>query len=118
MVMPNPLFHWELMVNDVPKAIEFYSKVFDWEIDEKSVPTYPLIKTGNTPGGAFFGKPSRVPECALNTYFYVEDIEETLTRAQALGATILAPKTPIIGLGYWAMFADPDGIHIGLLQPE
>ena len=35
-----------------------------------------------------------------------------------LGATVLSPKTPIPGIGFWAMFADPDGIPIGLLQPE
>jgi predicted enzyme related to lactoylglutathione lyase len=115
--MANPLWHWELMVSDVDKAREFYSKVFDWEIDDVHFPNYPLIKTGETPGGAFFAKPKQVPECALNTYFHVEDIESTLTRAMVLGATVVTPKTPIPGIGFWAVFADPDGIPIGLIQP-
>jgi len=116
--MPNPLFHWELMVSDVPKAIDFYSKVFDWEFDEKSFPAYPLIKTGDTPGGAVMAKPSHSPAPALNIYFHVQDIESTLTRALVQGATVIAPRTPILGIGFWAMFADPDGIVIGLIQPE
>jgi predicted enzyme related to lactoylglutathione lyase len=116
--MANPLFHWELMVSDMPKAIDFYSKVFDWEFDQKSFPNYPLIKTGSTPGGAVMAKPSQSPACALNTYFHVDDIEATLTRAMVLGATVIAPRTPIPGVGFWAMFADPDGIVIGLIQPE
>jgi predicted enzyme related to lactoylglutathione lyase len=115
--MPNPLFHWELMVSDVSKAREFYTKVFDWEIDDVHFPNYPLIKTGETPGGAFLPKPTQVPNCALNTYFHVQDIESTLTRAMVLGATVITPRTPIPGIGYWAVFADPDGIPIGLIQP-
>jgi uncharacterized protein len=115
--MANPLWHWELMVSDLEKAKEFYGKVFDWEIDDKNFPNYPLVKTGDTPGGALFPKPSQVQKCALHTYFHVEDIEETLTRATVLGARVVTPRTPIPGIGYWAMFADPDGIEIGLLQP-
>ncbi len=116
--MANPLFHWELMVGDVPKAIEFYSAVFDWEFDQKSIPHYPLIKTGDTPGGAMMAKPSHVAAPALNVYFHVQDIESTLTRVMVLGGSVVAPKTPIPGIGFWAMFADPDGIVIGLIQPE
>jgi len=116
--MANPLFHWELMVSDVPKAIDFYSKVFDWEFDQDSFPGYPLIKTGDTPGGALMAKPESVPACSLNSYFHVHDIESTLTRAIVLGGTLIAPRTAIPGVGFWAMFADPDGIPIGLLQPE
>lgn len=116
--MANPLFHWELMVSDVAQTKEFYEKVFDWEVDDMSFPNYPLIKTGDTPGGAILAKPKAVAQPALNIYFHTDDIESTLTRAMVLGATVLAPKTLILGIGFWAMFADPDGIPIGLLQPE
>lgn len=105
-------------MSDVDQAKDFYAKVFDWEVDDEDFPTYPLIKTGETPGGAFMAKPSQVTGCALNVYFHTHDIESTLTRAVVLGATTVAPKTPIPGIGFWAMFADPDGIPIGLLQPE
>ncbi|OFW59197.1 MAG: hypothetical protein A2133_00375 [Actinobacteria bacterium RBG_16_64_13] len=116
--MANPLFHWELMVSDVPKAIDFYSKVFDWEFDQDTFPSYPLIKTGDTPGGALMAKPVSTLVCALNSYFHVQDVESTLTRAMVMGATVIAPKTPIPGVGFWAMFAGPDGIPVGLLQPD
>jgi predicted enzyme related to lactoylglutathione lyase len=61
-------------------------------------------------------KPEAVPMCALNTYFGVDDIEVTLAKASAAGATLMAPKTEIQGIGYWAMFVDPDGIPIGIFQ--
>ncbi|HLA81495.1 MAG TPA: VOC family protein [Thermoleophilia bacterium] len=116
--MGNPMFHWELMVNDVDKAIDFYSKVFDWEIDRSSFPNYPLIKTGSNPGGGILKKPEMVPNPALNIYFHTEDIEDTLTRATVTGATIVSAKTTIPGMGFWAIFADPDGTPIGVMQME
>jgi predicted enzyme related to lactoylglutathione lyase len=112
------MFHWELMVNDVDKAMDFYSKVFDWEFDRGPVPHYPLIKTGDTPGGGILQKPKGVALCSLNTYFHTENIEATLSRATALGGTVLAPKMAIPGMGFWALFADPDGIPIGVMQME
>ena len=114
--MGNPLGHWELLVNDVAKAKEFYSAVFEWEFDESSFPGYVLIKTGSDPGGGMFVKPETAPVYALNTYFLTDDIEATIAKAIAKGAAVIVPKTPIEGVGHWAMFADPDGIPIGLLQ--
>lgn len=116
--MGNPIAHWELMVNDLAKAQAFYSSVFDWEWDESTFPGYSMIKTGSDPGGGLMAKPETAPGCALNTYFSVADIETTMAKAVEAGATSIVPKTPIPGMGYWAMFADPDGIPIGLFQTE
>ena len=116
--MGNPIVHWELMVNDLAKAKAFYSSLFDWEFDESSFPGYLIVKTGTDPGGGMMAKPEMAPMCALNTYFAVADLDATLAKAAAAGATILVPKTPIEGVGHWAMFADPDGIPVGLLQGQ
>lgn len=116
--MGNPIVHWELMVNDPAGAKKFYSSILDWEFDESAVPGYTMIKTGAEPGGGMMAKPEMAPMCALNTYFQVEDVEATLAKATAAGATMIAPKTAIPGMGYWAMFTDPDGIPIGLFQKE
>lgn len=116
--MGNPIVHWELMVNDLAKAKGFYSSVFDWEFDESAFPGYSLIKTGGEPAGGMMAKPEMAPACALNTYFQVADVDATLAKAIAAGATLIMPKTEISGVGHWAMFLDPDGIAIGLLQGE
>ncbi|HLA81496.1 MAG TPA: VOC family protein [Thermoleophilia bacterium] len=116
--MGNPIGHWEILVSDLAKGKEFYSTVFDWEFDESSFPGYDLIKTGMDPGGGMLVKPEEAPEYGINTYFQVDDIDATLAKATAAGATIIAPKTAIPGIGHWGMFADPDGIAIGLLQGE
>jgi hypothetical protein len=116
--MGNPIVHWELMVSDVAKARAFYSSVFDWEWDESAFPGYPVIKTGTDPAGGMMAKPETAPACALNTYFGVEDVETTLAKAIEAGATMIAPKTAIPGIGHWAMFTDPDGIPVALFQMD
>jgi len=114
--MGNPIVHWELMVEDPARAKDFYSTIFDWEFDDSPFPGYSMIKTGADPGGAVMAKPEAAPMSALNTYFGVAEIDDTLAKAVAAGATVLVPKTTIEGAGYWAMFADLDGIPIGLFQ--
>lgn len=118
--MGNPLFHWELMVDDVDQTIDFYSKVFDWEFDQQHFPNYPLIKTGMNPGGAIFPKPKSAinVKSQVNVYFHVEDIEHTITLVQTNGGTVVAPKMAIPGIGYYAMFTDPEGVNVGILQME
>jgi predicted enzyme related to lactoylglutathione lyase len=114
--MGNPLVHWELMVGDMQKAKAFYTTVFDWVIDDSAMPGYGMISTGSEPPGGMMAKPDQAPMCSLNTYFQVGDIEATLAKAVAAGATMIAPKTPIPGVGSWAMFVDPDGIPVGIFQ--
>ncbi len=117
--MGNPIVHWELMVSDLDKAKEFYSGVFDWKIEEApSFPGYPMIDTGKEPGGAMWVKPDGPPTHALNVYFGVADVEQTLARAVTAGATMLVPPSSIEGVGEWAMFADPDGIPVGLFHEK
>lgn len=116
--MGNPIFHWELVVADVDKAMDFYSKVFDWEFDQEHFPNYPLIKTGDNPGGGMLKKPEQLRSPGLHIYFHTEDIESTLARVTVTGGTVISPRMAIPGIGFWAVFADPDGIPVGIMQME
>lgn len=115
--MPNSLSHFELMTADPAKCRAFYEAVFDWQFDEGSMPGYTLVQTGSDPTGAVFRKPDQAPGACMNVYFQTDDIEGTLAKAKEQGAKVLVPKTEIPGAGHFAMFADPEGITIGLMQP-
>jgi predicted enzyme related to lactoylglutathione lyase len=45
-------------------------------------------------------------------------MDATLSRVTALGGSVLAPKMALPGLGFWAVFADPDGIPVGIMQMQ
>ncbi len=116
--MPKPLCHFELMTNDQQKCKAFYGAVFDWNFDDASMPGYTLINTGTEPSGGVFPKPAEAPGVCLNVYFQVDNIDATLKNAAERGAEVLVPKTEIPGnIGHFAVFADPEGIPVGLMQP-
>jgi uncharacterized protein len=114
--MSSPLCHFELMVSDPKRAREFYGKILGWSFDDESMPGYTLISTGHEPNGGIFQRPDGAPAACANMYFKVADIAATLTAAAEMGAKVLIPKTEIPGVGYFAMFADPEGIPIGVMQ--
>lgn len=113
--MGNPICHWELMVNDVAKARAFYGRVFDWTFDA-SRPDYTMIDTGTPPGGGMMPRPPTAPTTALNTYFAVTDIDATLRSVVEAGGTIAVPRTEVPGVGWFAMFLDPDQIPVAIFQ--
>ncbi len=115
--MPNPLSHFELMTEDPAKCKAFYGAVFDWQFDEESMPGYTLVNTGAEPTGGVFPKPADAPSACLNAYFQVDNIDATLEKATQHGGKVIVPKTAIPNVGHFAMFADPEGIAIGLMQP-
>ncbi len=115
--MGNPIIHWEFVVPDAEKARNFYRKIFDWRFDDKAFPGYTIIDTGQDPGGGLTVTGRPAPTAGLNTYFEVSDLRRTLSQVVELGGKILVPRTEIPTVGSYAMFADPDGIAVGVLQP-
>ncbi|HTM20518.1 MAG TPA: VOC family protein [Kofleriaceae bacterium] len=110
--MSNPMIHWELMVNDIDRATAFYRRVFGWTFEAGG--PYVMIHTGDRPGGGMMTRPPHAPP-ALNVYFAVADIDATLRAATEAGGRLLVPRTEIPP-GWFAMFVDPDGIPVGILQ--
>lgn len=116
--MANSLCHFEILVSDAEKAIDFYTKVFDWKIEKsEGFSGYYSINTGEEPGGGLMKKPEGVPHCTISPYFLVESIDETLGKAEAAGGKVGHPRTEIPGIGWWAFFFDPDGIPIMIFEP-
>ena len=116
--MANPLCHFEFMTGDPQKCQAFYGAVFDWSFDNESMPGYTLIQTGTEPPGGIMQKPADASGAFLNSYFRVDDIATVLDKAKAHGAKVFVEKTPIPGVGHLAIFADPEGIVIGIMQEE
>jgi predicted enzyme related to lactoylglutathione lyase len=110
--MSNPIVHWELMVSDLAKAMAFYKRVFGWSLDATG--EYVMVKTGGAVEGGMMARPPGAP-AALNTYFAVDDIERTLREVVEAGGRVVVPRTEIPP-GWFAMFLDPDGIAVGILQ--
>lgn len=116
--MPSPLCHFDIVSGDTGRTKSFYQTVFNWQFDDQSMPGYSLVNAGAEPTGGVMQKPETSPGPCLNVYFQVKDIDTTLAKANENGAKTIVPKTPIPGVGNFAIFADPDGIAIGIMQPD
>lgn len=108
--------HVDIPVSDLEKAGEFYSEVFGWQISAPpGFEDYPMWQAPNqisggglAPRSADFTQPRSTVE--------VDSIDETLATVERIGGSVVMPKSPITDTSWWAIFADPDGNHIGVYE--
>ena len=56
------------------------------------------------------------PQHPFANYIHVENVDEYLDKAVALGGEVAMPKTPVPGMGYFAYFKDTEGNILGLWE--
>jgi hypothetical protein len=112
--------HFEIPANDPEGLTKFYSTLFGWKVERASVPgwDYWVCRTGEGPG-IDGGIMKRVdPKQTVTNYVSVEAVEPVLADAKALGATVVIPKSPVAGMGWFAVAMDPQGNPFGLWQDD
>jgi predicted enzyme related to lactoylglutathione lyase len=118
----NPFVHVELNTPDPKKAKEFYSKLFQWQLDDvenKEVPggVYTTIKVGEGTGGGIMKQVPNGPSGWL-AYVLVDDIHAATKKSQSLGAEVMKDVTEVMGMGWLSLIKDPTGSILGLWQPK
>jgi predicted enzyme related to lactoylglutathione lyase len=120
--MANPFVHVELNTPDPEKAKAFYSKLFQWELEEipnSAVPagTYTIVKVGTGTGGGIMQQVPGGPAGWL-AYVAVEDIHAATQKAKSLGGKIMKDVTEVPGMGWLSFIQDPTGSILGLWKPK
>jgi uncharacterized protein len=118
----NPFVHVELNTPNPEKAKTFYSKLFQWQLDDMpnaEVPdgSYTMINVGEGTGG---GMMKQVPDGPAGwlAYVQVDDIRAATQKAKSLGAEIMKDVTEVMGMGSLSFIRDPTGAVLGLWQPK
>lgn len=115
--MTQPVIHFEITASNRERAVEFYSQLFDWKTSMAPGFDYSLVEpAGNNSIGGGIGSAQSGQKPFVTFYVGVDDLQATLDKAESLGAKTILPPTPIPGIGACALFADPDGIVIGLFK--
>ena len=123
--MDHTMCHFEIPVEDMNRAAEFYRSLFGWEIKPwdpmiSMVHTVPVNEKGTQvrPGlnGMLIMK--QHPRHPFANYVSVEDVDEYANKAIALGGQIAMPKTPVPGMGWFAYILDTEGTIMGLWQTD
>ena len=113
--MAAPVVWFEVKGQDTAKLQHFYQQLFAWEItDTPTEMQYGLVAQveGGIPGG--IGKAQTGPG-KVTFYVQVPDIVATLAEAEMAGGSTLLPRT-VMGDTILAMFSDPEGHVIGLVE--
>jgi uncharacterized protein len=113
----HTITHIEIPAPDLQKAVEFYTKIFNWEIEIMPDGTYAMFKIGKTnSGGGLDSSTSPAPEnVGPGIVIDVDDINLKLAEIENAGGKIAQAKTEIPGgYGFFAKFKDPNGNYLQL----
>jgi uncharacterized protein len=112
----HAVVHFEVGAADDGPLVAFYGELFGWGLQGFAGGGYTMIDTRGGAGinGGIGKSQSGEPWSA----FYVEadDLQATLDKANLLGGTTVMPVTDFGGAVTIAMFNDPDGLLVGLVQ--
>ena len=122
----NSINWFEIPVLNFDRAKEFYSRIYNFEMTESHLDA---IRMGFLPydndsegvGGAIVQGQDFIPS-ALGVKIYLnggKDLMNVLNRVIGAGGEIIVPKTKISDeMGFYAVFEDTEGNHIGLHSQE
>ena len=116
--MGQPVMQWQLVVLNPDREAEFYSKLFDWELNTNNSLNYRMVDTGSERGinGGIWPAP---PEGRgmVSLFVEVDDVQKYATKATGLGAKVVIPPQKLPDGDEMAMLLDPEGITLGIFKP-
>ena len=120
---PNTICWRELASRDLPAAMEFYSKLFGWTLEQSKVAAgmdyKEIIMDGVAKGGMMAIGPEWGPEpppSFWQSYVAVENADETVEKIKANGGGVNHGPFDAPGVGRMAMVADPSGAGFAIIQ--
>ncbi len=116
-------FIWyELMTDDLEKAMSFYGNVVGWDVHDSGMPGMPYMlfgKGGTDVGGMMsWSSMGMTKPTQWNGHLLSGDVDTEAAAVVADGGTQFRPAQEIPGVGRFAVMADPQGAEFLLFQPN
>ncbi len=119
--MPNPkLITWfDIPAEDINRAVSFYNKVLGSDLqvmdfnginmamfsEDKAITSGAIVQSD-------FNSPS---ETGSTVYFWVDDLDGTISKVEGAGGVVLQSKTKISDEhGFYGLIKDSEGNRVGL----
>ena len=116
--MPR-VIHFDINAEKPEKLTEFYNQVFGWKFEKWEGPMdYWLIMTGENEPGIDGGLSRRERETGTVNTIGVSSIDEYVEKIKENEGVIIVPKTAVPGVGWTALFIDPEGNTFGLMEDD
>ena len=108
--MAHPIVFFDIAGPDEGALKDFYSSIFDWEIDQAGQFSVPVT----TPlEGVIRNDPTE-----KRIYLGVTDVTAFLSRIEQAGGTIDVPRFEVPGVVVLGLFKDPAGNPMGLVEMD
>jgi predicted enzyme related to lactoylglutathione lyase len=118
--------YFDMTVQDLSSARQFFKQVFAWRFERFAMPyEYYRITAGpaDEPGidggigqlsdlGAAFDRPM------VTLTIPVSDLDAMIKSVTGNGGTVIEPRMPIPGVGWYATCAEPGGLRFGMIQAD
>ena len=121
--MADGFIWYELVTNNMEKAVAFYKNVVGWDIRDSGMPgiTYMLFGKGASDVGGMMtwagaGAPESPP--VWMGHIHTAKLDEELEAVAADGGTIVKPAQDIPGIGRFAVVMDPQAVKYLLFEPR
>jgi predicted enzyme related to lactoylglutathione lyase len=125
----NFVAHFEIYADDPDKLGQFYTQLFDWDIQVMPGMDYRWIKTVDTDekghpmqaggiNGGLMKRPAGYEGRAWVNYVNVESLDASVEKAKKLGAKVMKERSAVSGMGWFAMLIDPQGNPFALWQAD
>jgi predicted enzyme related to lactoylglutathione lyase len=111
--MPHPVIHAEIRSADPDATRAFFSELFGWTYNEGAFPGYTFVETGVDGAIPTAIGPLQGGSDAVLFFVGVEDVEETLARAEQLGGRTIQAAQSVPGVTF-GVFADAQGHVVGV----
>jgi predicted enzyme related to lactoylglutathione lyase len=129
--MPT-IVHFQIPADDIERSKKFYNDLFGWKFEKFSPPPgsevmpeemeYWLISTvdnkGNKAVGGGMMKRQSPQQQGITNYFDVKSVQEYSAKVEKLGGKVITPRTPIPGMGYFAVCTDSENNGFGIFESD
>ncbi len=113
--------HFEITADNMERAIEFYSKVFGWNINKWNGPIeYWLVSTNGGDEHGINGAIMKREDPTTTTINTVDvpNVDQYIESVKKNGGTILTEKMTVPGVGYFAYCKDTEGNTFGIMEED
>lgn len=108
--MGQPIVFFDIAGPDDRALQEFYSSVFDWEIDQSGQFRVPIM--------APIDATIRKDPAEKRLYIGVSDVTDFLAAIEKAGGTVDVPRFEVPGVVVLGLFKDPAGNPMGLVEMD
>ena len=114
--------HFELFAEDAGRLVDFYTKVFGWDVSAWEGPfEYHLVSTGPRSAAGIDGAIAPFGSAGDQRVVVTvdsADIDSDSEKVLAAGGAAVTEKQAIPGTGWMRYFRDPSGLVFGIMQAD